>query len=239
VLLPPPRQTAFREAHRTPRWHAWLRSETGPRRARLEDSWAVAAGVPMAGTAWDAFAVFDGLGGRANGQEAAWAAAAALPRVLPQVQEPADLLHALDPHVRTAGGSATAAVFLADRLGPEAWVLGAGDCSLYRLSGGAGTDGGADRVASLLPHDRNGRHLVTDCLGIGFRGGKAVRVLGVARGEALLLCTDGVEEAGAGALARCLETAPQDAFEALDTLLEEARGAGSTDDATALLLRRA
>lgn len=235
--LPPPRQTAFRESHRTPRWHAWLRSGTGPRRTRLEDSWAVVPGVSMAATAWDAFAVFDGLGGRDNGQEAAWAAAAALPRVLKHAQEPASVLRALDTHVRASGGSATAAVFLADRLSPEAWVLGAGDCSLYRLSGAA-AGAGAERVASLLPHDRNGRHLVTDCLGVGFRGGRAVRVLEVARNETLLLCTDGVEEAGVEALARCLEAPPGDAFGALDALLDEARRAGSTDDATALLLRR-
>lgn len=231
MLLPPPGQLAFREAYQTKGWQAWVLCEAGATRRRLEDAWAVVPSANMAGTVWDAFAVFDGLGGRANGQEAAWAAASGLPAAMARSHGPEHLLRLLDPAVRAAAGAATAAVFLADRLSPEAWLLGVGDCSAYRL-------GGHGEVLSLLPHDRNGRHLVTDCLGVGFRGGRAVRVLEVARGESLLLCSDGVEEAGPRSLARCLAAGPDDAYEALALLLEDARHRGSTDDATALLVRR-
>jgi serine/threonine protein phosphatase PrpC len=230
MLVPPAGQSAFRDSHRTKGWQSWLASEAG-RGRRMEDAWRVAAGAPMAGTVWDAFAVFDGLGGRANGQEAAWTAARALPEAMAAADGPASLLRTLNPAVRASGGAATAAVFLADRLSDEAWLLGVGDCSAYRLSGG--------RAVSVLPHDRAGRHLVTDCLGSGFREGRAFPIE-VRPGEALLLCTDGVEEAFVTAsLPRALQAGPEEAQGALEGLLAEARAMGSTDDATALLARRA
>jgi serine/threonine protein phosphatase PrpC len=231
MLLPPPGQTAFRATHHLAGWQAWLLSEASPQRPRLEDSWRVAAGAHMAGSAWDAFAVFDGLGGRARGQEAAWAAASRLHEAMSRAHGPAALLAELHPLVRASGGAATAAVFLADRLGEEAWLLGVGDCSAYRLAGG--------EPASVLEHDRAGRNLVTDCLGVGFQKGRALPVQ-VAPGESLLLCTDGVEEAaGTAALSRCLDASADEVPGALADLLGAARRAGSVDDATALLVRRA
>lgn len=234
-MLLPPEQAAFRETHRTKGWQAWVASEAGHAPSRpgrlLEDAWRVVSGANMAGSAWDAFAVFDGLGGRAHGREAAWAAADALPRAMAQADSPSALLRELDPFVRASGGSATAAILVADRLSSEAWLLGAGDCSAFRRMG--------RRAVSLLPHDRAGRHLVTDCLGAGFRQGHAVPVQ-VARGESVLLCTDGVEEAfGTASLPRSLAAGPEEGAAAVESLLWEARSAGSSDDATALLARRA
>jgi serine/threonine protein phosphatase PrpC len=184
----------------------------------------------MGGEAWDAFAVFDGIGGEPNGQEAAWAAAHGLRDALARAAGPAEVLRRLDGAVLPTGGGATAAVVLAPHARPgEVWVLGAGDSSVHALG----------EPASILPHDRAGRHAVTDGLGLPLRQGHALRWQ-LPPGGALLLCTDGVDEvAGLAAVQECLAAPGEGAGAALDRLMERVRARGAPDNATALLARRA
>ncbi|MEA3202655.1 MAG: Protein phosphatase [Thermoplasmata archaeon] len=221
-------QSSFAERHAGKRWDAWVRSEVGAVRRRLEDSWMVGE-ARMAGEAWDAHAVFDGLGGSPNGQEAAWAAAKGLARAMARATGPRNVLRELDADVLATGGASTAAVLLSAQARPgECWLLGAGDSSVHVLA----TPG------SLLPHDRAGLHAVTDCLGMPLRRGHALR-LRVGPGKALLLCTDGVDQvAGLDAVRECLAAPAAQSEAALDRLLACVEARGSPDNATALLVRR-
>jgi hypothetical protein len=229
-VVPPAGQSSFAERHAEGPWGAWVRSEVGAVRRRLEDAWAVLPGVALGGEVWDAFAVFDGIGGLPNGQEAAWAAADGLREAMLRAAAPGEVLRLLDGAVLATGGASTAAVVLAPRARPgEAWLLGAGDSSVH--APGA--------PASVLPHDRVGLHGVTDGLGLPLRRGHALR-WAVPAGGCLLLCSDGVDEvAGRMAVQECLAAPAGEEGAALARLLERVAERGAPDNATAVLLRRA
>jgi len=76
--MPPLPHHGLRQAADLPRFKAWVASDQGLRRRRLEDAWHVGT-VPWQGGLADVAFVFDGLGGHPFGQEAAWAAADAVP----------------------------------------------------------------------------------------------------------------------------------------------------------------
>lgn len=229
TFLPAEGQASFGERHAGRGWRAWMRSEVGLRRARLEDAWRILPGASMGGGLWDAFAVFDGLGGRPLGQEAAWAAANGLAEAMRRAGEPAGLLRELDGAVQGTGGATTATVAL---LGPgeDAWVVGVGDSSAYVLEDG--------KPRLVLPKDRASRGVLTDCLGTSFAGGHQARQP-LAAGQSLLLCTDGVDEvAGPAALVGVLAAPPARVAAELDALFALVRAEGAPDNATALLVRR-
>lgn len=123
-----------------------------------------------------------------------------------------------------------------------AWV---GDCRVYRLAGGG------ERRVELLTHDDTFRHLdeVPPCggslddparmVGNGATSRANVALHALARGELLLLCSDGVHRfLDADAMGRLLEQ-PVPLARRCEGLIALARAHGSTDDATVLLLRRA
>lgn len=207
-----------------------VRTHVGLVRTRLEDAWRVAPGVPFLGGRVDAFAVFDGLGGRPNGDAAAWAASRALPAAVQAAGSPADILANLEEAVAPTGGMTTAVVALCPSAGMEgpSHLLSSGDSSAYTLQDG--------RVTLLVPRDRSGRATVTDCLGNG-RAHAQVRTWGW-QGP-LLMCTDGIDDVvGAEALRATLEAPPNGLAAALDRLMEEVLAAGAPDNATVLALSR-
>ncbi|WP_119157744.1 PP2C family protein-serine/threonine phosphatase [Caldimonas tepidiphila] len=147
-------------------------------------------------------------------------------------------------HTREPGAATLALCAAAGRSAREWWIAWVGDCRIYA----AGT--GRDEPARQLTHDDSYLNLgeapppggspadPARMVGNGAVREPNVRRVRLARGERLLLCSDGVHKHltphQIGELLR-----PRRPLEArCCELVERARAAGSTDDATALVLER-
>lgn len=229
--VPAREEIPVRERHEFPGWVVSVRSEVGLVRHRLEDAWRILPNVRVAGQAMNALAVFDGLGGVPNGQEAAWAASDHLRDALEHAPRAADVLAHLNNWVRDTQGATTAVVALFPSVGNfgDGVVLSIGDSAAYAL--------GPDRKARLLvPKDSDGPHVLTDYLGHAEAGGH-VGTLQVQKGGALLLCTDGVDGVvEPDSIARLLLSG--DLAAALDDLFAEILDRGAPDNATVVVARR-
>jgi serine/threonine protein phosphatase PrpC len=171
--------------------------------------------------------VFDGVGGLPHGEEAAVAAAQALGPLVRKGTPDAELLAALHAVVEATGGMTTAVVALA-RGGGEVGLVAVGDSSAYALR----PDGSLER---LVPHDADPDGL-TACLGMAPLRRQA-RPWVLAPGQAMLLCTDGVDKVvPPEALAAALRA--QDMEAALRTLLAQVLDEKAPDNLAAVLLRR-
>lgn len=122
-------------------------------------------------------AVFDGVGGQANGELAAAAAARRLPQALRAGLVDAFLLQDLDRHVRKTGGACTATIALLDH---QVTLIGLGDSMAY----GAKSE-------ELLPRDVGANGRLTAWLG-GRPEGHVVRM--PLTSLPISLCTDGVDK---------------------------------------------
>ncbi len=231
VQPPSAKELPARERHRIPGWVVAVRSEVGLVRARLEDAWCVAQGLRLGGRPHHALAVFDGLGGLPNGQEAAWAAADKLPEAVTTAPRAEEVLARLNNWVRETQGATTAVVALipAGTATGHGLLLSVGDSAAYLLEDDQGP-------VLLTPKDSEGGNVVTDFLGSPDLRGHTTEVE-VPRGAALLLCTDGVDGVvPAASLTRVLK-AP-DLAAALDDLFAEILANGAPDNATVVVARR-
>lgn len=210
-----------------------LHAHQGNRRHRIEDAWAIVEGARLGAQQVDAFAVFDGLGGVPNGQEAAWSAADALRDVLLRAHAPEEILGLLNDVVLPTGGSTTATILLVARQDAStrnAWLLSIGDSSAY-----AALDGRP--FERLNPQDRIDRHVLSDWLGRPHPGGH-LRTLELHPGDTAVLCTDGADEvAGARALEPVVDAGADATPAALDHLFDGILEAGAPDNATVLVVR--
>lgn len=147
--------------------------------------------------------------------------------------------------VTQAPGAATAALCApVDRLGRSWLVAWVGDCRAYRLPAGE------DTTIQLLTRDDSFRHLgeappagsslddPARMVGNGAIAAANVAVHGLARGDLLALCSDGVHKHLEPAdWARVLRQ-PVPLAQRGEALIAEARRRGSIDDATVLLVQR-
>lgn len=145
-----------------------------------------------------------------------------------------------------APGAATVALCAPVNAFASTWLVAwVGDCRVYRLN-----RSGESRV-ELLTRDDTFRHLdevppaggspddPARMVGNGATAGANVALHALARGELLLLCSDGVHRfVDADDMCRVLEQ-PLPLARRCEALIALARAHGSSDDATALLLRRA
>ena len=212
-----------------PGWRVWADAVQGAR-ATMQDRWA-AVRTTHQGRPALALGVFDGVSGSSAGAGAAEAAAHGLAAAVAAAGSPDEVLARLNVHVRRTRGATTAAVALAleadDPGTPPLVALGAGDSSLYALSGG--------RLRNHLPRHRVGRVVVTQYLGKADLQAHAMAVPG--RPRRLLLCTDGVDNAVPAQALRDALVAP-DGAAALARLLAQVRAAGAPDNATAVVAER-
>jgi protein phosphatase len=147
--------------------------------------------------------------------------------------------------VTQAPGAATVALCVpVDRLGRR-WLLAwVGDCRVYRLPAGE------DAAIQLLTRDDSFLHLgetpppgsslddPARMVGNGAIAGANVALHGLARGDLLALCSDGVHKhLDAGDWARVLRQ-PVPLAQRCEAVIGEARRRGSIDDATILLVQR-
>lgn len=225
-------------------WGATTAQGTG--RQHNEDVWGHRGGR--------SFVVADGMGGRPGGAAAASTAVAALLDALEQNPSPPDwrrVVATVNEAVRSTArlnghrrsGAALASLHLA---GGRATVLHLGDVRVYRSRSG---------LSELLTVDHNVREQLARSdldprrlslrpgeLGAltGFLGdprsaeGFGVRTLSVIDGDRLVICSDGVYRRSDAAVLDRVGSLPDQA--AADLLVTAARQAGSTDDATAMVI---
>jgi len=217
-----------RQRLRIPGWLVVVRSDVGAVRERLEDAWAVLPSAPVLGRDASVLAVFDGLGGEPNGQEAAWAAAEHLAEALQKSSSHAQVFQRLNPWVRQTQGSTTAVVALFPDHGGEGTILCVGDSAAYGLD----TTG----PVLLTPKDASAPNVVTDCLGSADPTGH-VESIHVGRGQTILLCTDGVDGVVSPDSIAATLRAP-DLAAAVEDLFAEVWANGAPDNATLVAARR-
>lgn len=195
----------------------------------MEDAWAALPDVPFLGRPSAAFGVFDGVGNYMRGQEAAWAAASALPQAVLAARSPEDVLASLGEIVIGLGGMTTAAIVV-DGGDGSLHLLSAGDSSAYVLDGTA--------ARQVLPLDVDASGHLTGCLGLDPPQGRA-RTAPLASGASVLLCTDGVDHVVDAPHLVAALGAPRDALEpAARRLLDEVLARGAPDNAAIVLARR-
>ncbi|MBW3583557.1 MAG: protein phosphatase 2C domain-containing protein [Euryarchaeota archaeon] len=233
VPIPESSSSPHQETHQVGPWRVVVRSDVGLARSRLEDAWKVVKGLTMGGRPVDAFAVFDGLGGLPYGQEAAWAAADALGRVVAASTGPDDVLPALNKVVRETGGATTAVVALMyDDEPGHGVLLCVGDSAAYMRDA-------EGRLQILNPKDSVGPHVLSDFLGnLNMKGHR--RPIEVPVDGSLMLCTDGVDGvADPARLSTVLGANGTAPVKAIDALFSEIHDRGAPDNATAVVAYRA
>lgn len=202
------------------------------------------------------FIVADGVGGGAMAQFASRHLVAHLhaaldggavdaPRVQASMLEADRAIAGRIAEVTQAPGAATVALCVpVDRLG-RSWLLAwVGDCRVYRLPAAEGA------AIQLLTRDDSFRHLgetppagsspddPARMVGNGAIAGANVALHGLARGDLLALCSDGVHKhLEPGDWARVLRQ-PVPLAKRCEAVIGEARRRGSIDDATILLVQR-
>jgi len=142
-------------------------------------------------------------------------------------------------------GAATVALCAPVNLQASKWLLAwVGDCRVYRLASSG--RGGAE----LLTRDDTFHHLGEQppaggspddparMVGNGATAGANVAVLGLACGEMLVLCTDGVHKHVDGPTWRRVLAQPASLARRCTDLIDAARHNGSRDDATVLIVQR-
>jgi hypothetical protein len=226
MLMPPLPHQNLRQVADLPKFQAWIASDQGLRRRRLEDAWYVGT-IPWRGGLADAAFLFDGLGGHPFGQEAAWAAAGAVSAVGPLASDGPELLRGLDAAVQSTGGGTTVVGLVAPHGEAPAFAVAAGDSSIL-----AATPNGVELV---FPHDGLPPHKVTDFLGLPLKGGH-VGLWEERWGPRALLASDGFEELLSDEELGFILGMPAEAVpRALDDAMSKVMARGAPDNATVVL----
>jgi serine/threonine protein phosphatase PrpC len=212
---------AAAESIRTKHWNLHAASIQGGR-PYMEDSHVILPAAPAAWRRADAVAVFDGVGGMPRGSQASAAARKGLEEAIRGAVSPADILDRLNLDVKATGGATTAVAAI---LGHD------GVCDLVWC----GDSNAHDARGRLTQPDQEDGFLTR---ALGLRDAKPhARRIEVARGQAILLCSDGVDgPVGAGELQRALAGPDDEA--GLRSLMHAVEAAGAPDNATAVLARR-
>lgn len=221
-----------RERYARPLWSVEVRAERGRVRRRQEDAWAVLFETPFGNRNVDGFAVFDGLGGLPFGDMAAHVAAQNLKRALAAGDTPPGPLGRLNQQVLSTGGASTAlvATFVEEQGLAAGWLHCAGDSTAYRIDV-------AGRLWRLTPRDNSSPHRVTNYLGSPTLRGHRIECR-LEPGEALLLCTDGVDGVlTTDEIGRSLAAKPVNGEGCLDRAFDLIELRGGPDNATAVLAR--
>jgi len=239
----------------TPRFAA--HTDVGPVRQQNEDAYGAFGPEDGLPAETHLFVVADGMGGHVGGREASALALETVTRVFfdsdedPEARLRDALMEAntrvwerarISAGLATMGTTCTALCFSAGR----AYVAHVGDSRAYRVE---------RRRMRQLTQDhtlveelrRNGsltdeearvhprRNALTRALGISPEVEVDVSMVGpLQRGQRFLLCSDGLAPVGTAEIARVLRT--EDPQEACQTLVARAAAAGSTDNATALVV---
>lgn len=219
------------QTFRSPGWEAVAAADQGRVRERQEDAWAVHFDLPFLKQKIHVFGVFDGLGGHANGGEAARAARAHLPKAVQEAQSLEEILTRLNGPVVATGGYTTVALLCVKADDPigTGHVLSAGDSSVYELNP-------AGRVVRMNPHDADEAGFITDFLGHPTLVGHVAPLAWHGR-HSWLLCTDGVDRVvGPDRLRDVLRAGRLDTE--VERLMADVDGRGAPDNATIVVVRR-
>jgi serine/threonine protein phosphatase PrpC len=226
-------------------------TNTGLKRAANQDSYLAAAPV---------FAVADGMGGHAAGDEASAAVVERLGQHLPGAfasiegitealrQATADIGEIAGDRDRPGAGTTVAGVALTLQAGRPYWaVFNIGDSRVYSLVGGVLTQLTVDhsavqamvdsgRITALEAESHPNRNIITRAVGFGKNPVPDLWFIPVTRGARLLICSDGLtKEVDVDLIHRLLSEAT-DADDAAGLLLEAALAAGGRDNVTTVVI---
>jgi len=241
------------------------RTDRGLARAGNEDSYLVvtrpaAKGLP----AWSVLAVCDGMGGAAAGEVASSmtvdvirevmtadgapsSRAALARRLLRAVEEAAARVHAASLESRARKGMGTTATVCAVA-GDTLYIAQVGDSRAYLLREGRLTQLTRDQTLAMLMMERGQLtqeevatfplgHVILQAVGTAPRVEVDLTCVRVARGDVLLICSDGLSgPVSHDALREVLAEQPT-AAAACEALVELANDAGGPDNVTAVVAR--
>lgn len=228
-------------------------TNAGLKRAQNQDSFLAAAPV---------FAVADGMGGHAAGDEASAAVVARLAEHLSgafastdEITEAlrhasADIGEIVDVHDGAAAGAGTTVTGIALTLQarrPYWAVFNIGDSRVYSLVDRVLTQLTVDhsavqamvdsgRITPLEAESHPNRNIITRAVGFGKNPVPDLWFIPVTQGERLLICSDGLTKEVDFDLIRLLLTEAFDADDAAGLLLEAALAAGGRDNVTTVVV---
>jgi serine/threonine protein phosphatase PrpC len=226
-------------------------TNTGLKRAGNQDSYLAAAPV---------FAVADGMGGHAAGDEASAAVVERLGQHLPGAfasiegitealrQASADIGEIAGDHDRPGAGTTVAGVALTLQAGRPYWaVFNIGDSRVYSLVDGVLTQLTVDhsavqamvdsgRITALEAESHPNRNIITRAVGFGKNPVPDLWFIPVTRGARLLICSDGLTKEADDDLIHLLLSEATDADDAAGLLLEAALAAGGRDNVTTVVI---
>ncbi|PPF62110.1 serine/threonine-protein phosphatase [Clavibacter michiganensis] len=226
-------------------------TNTGLKRSGNQDSYLAAAPV---------FAVADGMGGHAAGDEASAAVVMRLAEYMSGDFASTDdiaraLRHASDDigeiagsHDRAGSGTTVTGIALTIQGRRPYWaVFNIGDSRVYSLVDGVLTQVTVDhsavqamvdsgRITALEAESHPNRNIITRAVGFGKNPVPDLWFIPVSEGARLLICSDGLTKEVDVDLIRLLLAEATDADDAAGLLLEAALAAGGRDNVTTLVV---
>lgn len=226
-------------------------TNTGLKRAGNQDSYLAAAPV---------FAVADGMGGHAAGDEASaavvmrlaeymsgdFASTDDIARALRQASD--DIGEIAGSHDRAGSGTTVTGIALTIQGRRPYWaVFNIGDSRVYSLVDGVLTQVTVDhsavqamvdsgRITALEAESHPNRNIITRAVGFGKNPVPDLWFIPVSEGARLLICSDGLTKEVDVDLIRLLLAEATDADDAAGLLLEAALAAGGRDNVTTLVV---
>lgn len=195
----------------------------------MQDAFTIVASDRGLAERFDAVAVFDGVGGLPHGAAAARAAASALPDGLRGAREDAlqrAFLH-MQGRVLATRGATTGVVAVLPRTHEDVEVGWSGDSGAYLVG---------KQLVHLTPPDAHDG-VLTHCLGLEGMQPNVTQV-SVAPGEAVFLCSDGIDALLGARTVQSILSMPGTDAHRLDLLFVAVAAAGAPDNATGVLARR-
>ncbi|WP_235480528.1 PP2C family protein-serine/threonine phosphatase [Agreia sp. Leaf210] len=226
-------------------------TNTGLKRSGNQDSYLAAAPV---------FAVADGMGGHAAGDEASaavvmrlaeymsgdFASTDDIARALRQASD--DIGEIAGSHDRAGSGTTVTGIALTIQGRRPYWaVFNIGDSRVYSLVDGVLTQVTVDhsavqamvdsgRITALEAESHPNRNIITRAVGFGKNPVPDLWFIPVSEGARLLICSDGLTKEVDVDLIRLLLAEATDADDAAGLLLEAALAAGGRDNVTTLVV---
>ncbi|KJC65320.1 protein phosphatase [Agreia bicolorata] len=226
-------------------------TNTGLKRAGNQDSYLAAAPV---------FAVADGMGGHAAGDEASAAVVARLAEnisgdfastdeIAQALRQASDDIGAIAGiHDRAGSGTTVTGIALTMQGQKPYWaVFNIGDSRVYSLVDGVLTQLTVDhsavqamvdsgRITAIEAESHPNRNIITRAVGFGKNPVPDLWFIPVSQGSRLLICSDGLTKEVDVDLIRLLLSEATDADDAAGLLLEAALAAGGRDNVTTLVV---